>query len=116
VVDRRPLLILVSSTSLLPILIPARDVASLPERLPALVHARLERLGVPGPVIDAEVDAMRPVVTADTSNRSVTGIMVDFAQMTPYHLDAGRWNDDSLPRWANPQPLPCKVKTITLGR
>jgi hypothetical protein len=97
VVDRKPLLILVSSTSLLPILISARDVASLPARLPALVRARLDRLGVSRPVIDAEMGAMQLVVTADTSNRSVTGVMVDFAQMVPYHLYAGRWNDDSLP-------------------
>ena len=41
VVDRQPLLLLVSSTSLLPMLIPAQNVRGLPARLAALVEARL---------------------------------------------------------------------------
>src|SRR2546430_6228640 len=46
VVDRRPLLLVVSSTSLLSLLIPARHVSSLPSQLPTLVGSRLRRLGV----------------------------------------------------------------------
>jgi len=45
-IDRRPLLLLVSAQSLLPLLVPARDVAGLPGRLPDLVAARLRRLGI----------------------------------------------------------------------
>ena len=45
VVDRRPLLLLVSSKSLLPMLEPARDVRGLPGRLDLLVAGRLQRLG-----------------------------------------------------------------------
>ena len=37
VVDRQPLLVLVSSMSLLPIVAPARDVRGLPGRLPGMV-------------------------------------------------------------------------------
>ena len=44
VVARRPLLLLVSSRSLLPILAPAREVRGLPMRLPGLVASRLKRL------------------------------------------------------------------------
>ncbi len=47
VVDRRPLLLFVSSASLLPMLVPARDVRELPERLAGLVKARLSRLPLP---------------------------------------------------------------------
>ena len=46
VVARQPLLIMVSSSSLLAVLEPARDVRSLPERLPEIVGRRLKRLGV----------------------------------------------------------------------
>ena len=46
VVDRRPLLLVLSAKALLPLLIPARDVRSIPDRLPGLVGALLRRLGV----------------------------------------------------------------------
>jgi hypothetical protein len=96
VVDRRPLLLLVSSTSLLPMLLPARDVRGLPARLGALVAARLRRCGIDARAIAAEQEAMRPVVIGRTVDRSVLGIMVDFAKAVPYHLEPGQWNDDTL--------------------
>jgi hypothetical protein len=43
-VNRRPLLLVVSSRGLFPLLVPARDVGSLPERLPHLVASALRRL------------------------------------------------------------------------
>lgn len=97
VVDRQPLLILVSSTSLLPLLVPARDVQGLPGRLPALVRLRLFRLGIDAATIDAEIRAMSPVTVAPTADRSVVGTMVDFAFAVPYHLDAGAWDEKTLP-------------------
>jgi hypothetical protein len=39
---------------------------------------------------------MSPVVVGPTIDRSVVGIMVDFAKSVPYYLDAGRWNYSSL--------------------
>jgi Domain of unknown function (DUF6933) len=96
VVDRRPLLLLVSSTSLLPILVPARDVRRLPSRLVDIVASRLGRLGVRASIIEAETAAMSPVVVGRTIDRSVVGIMVDFAKGVPYYLDAGRWDYSSL--------------------
>jgi hypothetical protein len=95
-VDHRPLLLLVSAHGLLPALIPARDVASLPERLPAVVAARLHRLGVAPLVVQAEIAAMRPITVAATIDRSVVGIMVDFAKSIPYHLEPGAWDDSTL--------------------
>jgi hypothetical protein len=98
VVDRRPLLLLVSSASLLPMLIPAREVRSLAARLPDMVAARLARCGIDPGVVSAEVSAMSPVVVAPTTSRSVLGIMVDFAKSVPYHLVPGQWDEDSLRR------------------
>jgi len=110
VVDRRPLLLLVSSRSLLPILLPARDLKSLPDRLPDLVAQRLRRFGVARSLIEAEVRAMTPVHVAKTASRSVLGIMVDFAFAVPLHLEAGRWDETSLPFVeAALQETPCFV-------
>ena len=83
VVDRQPLLLLVSSASLLPMLLPARDVRGLPGRLGRLVAARLLRCGIDARVVDAEEQAMRPVVIGPTVDRSVLGLMVGFAKAVP---------------------------------
>jgi hypothetical protein len=88
VVARQPLLLLVSSTSLLPMVVPARDVRTLPERLPSIVEARLRQLGVHAELIAAELRAMHPVVTAATADRSVLGTLTDFAKAMPYYFDA----------------------------
>ncbi len=96
VVDRQPLLILLSSRSLLPILMPACDVRALPGRLPELVAGRLKRLGVACRLIDAETAAMTPINIARTTDRSVLGIMVDFAKSIPYYLEIGGWDDTTL--------------------
>jgi hypothetical protein len=96
VVDRQLLLLLVSSASLLPMLLPARDVRTLPARLAGLVRVRLSQWNIEQSVVDAEIRAMEPVVIAPTADRSVLVIMVDFAKAVPYHLKPGQWNHDSL--------------------
>ena len=96
IVDRRPLLLFVTARGLLPTLLPARDVAGLPRRLADVASARLRRLGIAQSVIDAEVAAMSPVAVDATIDRSVVGIMVDFAKMTPYVLERGAWDDSTL--------------------
>ena len=104
IVHRQPLLILISSVSLLPTLTAARDVQSLPDRLADLVGDRLVRLGIQAKLITAEKKAMQPTQVARTIDRSVVGIMVDFAKALPYYLSAGsnentlRLAEDSLAR------------------
>lgn len=97
VVDRRPLLLLVSSQGLLPLLTPARDVGALPAKLPSLVAAALRRLDVADAIVAQEVAAMSPVIIAPTRDRSVRGIMVDTAKSVPYHLERGQWDELTLP-------------------
>jgi uncharacterized protein DUF6933 len=97
VVDRQPLLLVVSSRSLLSILVPARDVRALPSRLPVLVGTRLRRLGIARELIDAEVAAMDPVIVAVTQDRSVLGSMVDFAKAIPAYLPIEGWDMTTLP-------------------
>lgn len=97
VVDRQPLLLAISSLSYLPILTPARELVTLPRRLPELVATRLRRLGVNSRLIDSEIAAMRPVVVGPTCDRSVLGILVDFSKSIPYHLPVAAWDLTSLP-------------------
>lgn len=97
VVDRKPLLLLVSSRSILPILLPARDLRALPSRLGDVVARRLQRFGIDRRLIDAEMAAMTPVHIAKTADRAVVGIMVDFAFAVTYHLPRDGWDDATLP-------------------
>ncbi len=97
VIDRKPLLLLVSSLSLLAILKPAQNVKALPDHLPDMVAGRLHRLGVDPDLINAEVEAMDPVKVGKTADRSVVGIMVDFAKMVPYIFPPGGWDETWLP-------------------
>ncbi len=96
VVDRRPLLLLVSSASLLPVVVPAHDARSLPARLALVVGQRLRRAGVAQDLIDAEVRAMTPVAITGTLDRSVLGIMVDFAKSLPYYIEPGNRTESEL--------------------
>ena len=96
VVDRRPLLILVSSRSLLSIVAPARDVKTLPHRLAEIVEGRLRRLEISDAVIAAEVRATASVQVGKTVDRSVTGQLVDFAKNLPYYLPIDGWNEAML--------------------
>lgn len=97
VVDRKPLLVLVSSKSFLLVVLRAQEVRSLPERLPELVAGRLRRLrGVSRGQEEAERATMTPVKVAKTADRSVVGILVDYGTHVPYHLDPGPVDDTSL--------------------
>ena len=96
VLGRQPLLLLVSSASLLPILVRARQVRELPRHLENLVARRLTRLGIATSLVDAERRAMRPVRIGPTVDRSVLGIMVDFANSVPYHVETGDHGDNAL--------------------
>ena len=96
VVDRQPLLLLVSSASLFPIIVPARDVRSLPAKLASLAEGRLKRLDVDESIVDREIAEMGTVVIGQTVDRSVLGIMVDFAKGIPYYLEPGRWDETTL--------------------
>ena len=96
VVDRQPLLLLVSEKSLLAMLTPARNVKTLPDRLREMVAGRLQRLSVEENLIRAEVNAMDVVCVGRTRDRSVTGQMVDLAKSVPYYLPVDGWDISTL--------------------
>jgi hypothetical protein len=97
VVDRQPLLLLVSAVTLLPLVVPARDVRALPNRLAAMLRRRLQRFALPAACLDAEMAAMASVCIAKTASRSILGVMNDFAQAVAFHLPIGGWDETSLP-------------------
>jgi hypothetical protein len=97
VVDRRPLLLFVASRTLFPMLITARDVSTLPERLPRIVAAALLRANMPLRQIERECAAMSPVSVAKTADRSVVGILVDFAGAVAAYLPFGKWDENTFP-------------------
>ncbi len=110
VIARQPLLLLVSEKSLLSILTPARDVKGLPKRLPEAVAARLRRLGIDEAVVAAEIGAMSAVVVGKTTDRSVTGQMVDFAKHLTYYLPDNGWNEWDLHAAENKlAEMPCRA-------
>ncbi|MBB6092389.1 hypothetical protein HNQ60_001235 [Povalibacter uvarum] len=96
VIDRRPLLLLVSSASRLAIVAAARDVKELPQRLAVLVEGRIQRLGIEAAALVSEVQASTLVRIGKTVDRSVTGQMVDFAKAIPYYLPEREWGEADL--------------------
>ena len=96
VIDRQPLLLLLSSKSLLAILEPARNLKELPVRLSALVEGRLRQLPVSSHIISCEITATRDVSVGTTIDRSVVGQMVDFAKALTFYLPENWWGAPDL--------------------
>lgn len=96
VVNRQPLLLLVSSASLLPMIVPASDVRSLPARLASLVKIRLRRLGLASRSSTVRSGKWGRWSSAKPSTNRFPESMVDFAQGIPYYLEAERWDETTL--------------------
>lgn len=65
----------------LPVFLPARDAAGFPARLQEALRLQLDLLGLPRPVIRAEIEAMQPYVFAPTASRSLLGSMNDYKRL-----------------------------------
>jgi hypothetical protein len=72
---------LVNEQTLLPVLMPLAPAASLAVRFPEALIDILAVHGVPRWFIDSEVSEMQVVKYAKTQNRSVVGIMTEFAHL-----------------------------------
>ncbi|MEX2197432.1 MAG: hypothetical protein WD886_01370 [Burkholderiales bacterium] len=96
VIDRQPLLLLLSSRSLLAILEPAKELRTLPHRLSNLVEGRLKRLPISSHIVACEVSATREVAVGKTEDRSVVGQMVDFAKALTFYLPETQWGPADL--------------------
>lgn len=84
---RRPAVLLVNETTLLPVLLPLAPAKTLLARLPDAVGEVLAALAVPEEVVVAERAAMGEVRVAATANRSVVGVMGEFARNADWRRD-----------------------------
>jgi hypothetical protein len=75
------LVLCVSERTLLPVLVPARDISGLPERLALAVGDMLRAIGVPELEVLRELRHMVEWRIAKTAGRQVLGSMNDFAWM-----------------------------------
>ena len=81
--------LLVNERTLLPVLMPLAPAATLAKRFPAALKEVLQGLGLPAEFIQAEVEGMGEVVYAKTANRSVVGMMNEFAFLAEAFRDRG---------------------------
>jgi len=71
--------LLVNSRTLLPVFTELAPAATLLDRVPGAIEAVLDRHGVADAFVDAERDAMSEVRIGPTNDRSVVGVMNEFA-------------------------------------
>jgi len=83
------LLVGVSERSRLPIVMSAREFATMTNRFRSALERVLEDLGVPASAIAAEDAAMKDVVFAKTLDRRVIGSLNDFGHAVRWALDDG---------------------------
>jgi hypothetical protein len=79
----------VSEKTLLPVVLPAVEAKLLPRRLPEAVFDVLKALGIAWSAIDREMKEMQEATVGSTANRSVLGILNEFAFAAPYRLAEG---------------------------
>lgn len=92
IIRRQHILLLVSERTLLPILMPAKDLAHFPERFSQELHDMLRALKIPPDKIQAELNQMKEWHFAKTASRQILGSMNDFVNM----LGARRDDDEPL--------------------
>ena len=88
---RPELILLVNEETLLPVLMPLAPGATAPARIGPEIAATLTAYQAPAVVIDDELSQMRDCRFGPTANRSVVGIMNEFA----YLADVYRHSDSS---------------------
>ncbi len=80
----------VSERTLLPVILPAEDGASLSLRLALALGEVLREIGVSEDMTAAELGQMTEVSVAKTANRRVLGSMSDFAYLLDAYKQGGR--------------------------
>lgn len=99
--ERQRHVLCVSERTSLPVLVPARN-SEFPNRLPEYVGQILAHLAIPQAAIEEEVREMSPMEVGRTQDRSLLGVMNDFARMAPHYLAHGSVLETSL--WLGQAP------------
>lgn len=89
----RQVALLVSQTTLLPVLMPLAPAATLLDRFPEHLAAVLRAHNVPETVVQQEVAETAGYTLATTASRSLTGSMNEFAYLAHAHRVADREPD-----------------------
>ena len=89
-IGRHRLILCTSAQSLLSVVVPAKDLLGLPQRLAESLAFLLSRLAVPTKCINAELAEMSLVRFGPTRSRSVLGSMNDFAWTARAYFQSDR--------------------------
>lgn len=81
--------LLVNERTLLPVMMPLAPSATLARRFPVALKDVLQGLDVPAAFIQAEIEGMNDVVYAKTANRSLIGMLNEFAFLAEAFRDRG---------------------------
>jgi hypothetical protein len=76
---------LVSESTLLPVLMPLTPAASWPARIAAQIAIVLAAHDAPGAFVESELQAMRDRRLGPTASRSVVGVMNEFVRLAEVH-------------------------------
>jgi len=79
--------LLVNERTLLPVMLPLAPATTVAQRFPAALTKVLQAMNLPAEFIETEISDMRDLVYAKTSNRSVVGIMNEFAVLAAGYRD-----------------------------
>jgi hypothetical protein len=82
---RPRVVLLVNGVTLLPVLLPLAPARTLTGRLAEQISTVLTTLDVPSAIVDQERRHMRTAQFGVTTNRSVVGVMTDFARLAEIH-------------------------------
>jgi hypothetical protein len=97
--------LLVSERALVPVFMPLAPATTLLDRVPAAIESVLKLHGVGDSFIAAELRTMDAVRLAPTNNRSVVGVMNEFAFHAKFHWKDGLTDVDELSLRMSELPL-----------
>lgn len=89
IVRRQHILLLVNERTLLPVLMPAKNLALFPKQFPAVLSEMLGAMNIPPKKILAELQEMSEWQFAKTASRQILGSMNDFAKVLDVYLEDG---------------------------
>lgn len=89
IIQRQHIILCVSEKSLLPILLPSKDMATFPLRLREAVAGALKEIGISDLLIEKEILEMRSWVFSKTASRQILGSMNDFAHILSVTMERG---------------------------
>ena len=85
--------LVVNERTLLPVFLPLAPAATLAQRFPIALREVLRALDMPAEFIASEISGMGEVVYAKTANRSVLGVMKEFAYLAEGYRVYHKLND-----------------------